>query len=306
MMVTEVEVDVIIDKLLEVRRYRPGTHASLTFEEIVWLCERASEVFMRQPTLLELEAPLMVCGDLHGQYYQLLKYFECGGYPPETNYLFLGDYADQGEQGIETLCLLLAYKVKYPDSLFMLRGNHECASMTRIYGFYDECKQRFNLKLLKAFVRCFNTLPIAAIISGKIFCVHGGLSPELRSLDQIRDIVRPTDIPDSGLLSDLLWSDPNKRVQGWDDGCGRGIGWKFGPDIVTAFVTKHNFSMICRSHQVVDDGYELSTDGRLITIYSEANHLGSYENKGCMMSVNKPGCEMNGVQTTFNLLILNP
>jgi serine/threonine-protein phosphatase PP1 catalytic subunit len=290
-------VDVIIDKLLEVRRYRPGIHASLTFEEIVWLCERASEVFMRQPTLLELEAPLMVCGDLHGQYYQLLKYFECGGYPPETNYLFLGDYVNRGRQGIETLCLLLAYKVKYPDNFFMLRGHHECASMTRIYGFYDECRQRFNIKLWKHFFNCFNTLPIAATISGKIFCVHGGLSPQLESLDQIRNITRPTDVPESGLLTDLLWSDPNQDHTGWMES-DRGISFTFGPEIVTAFVTKHNFSMICRSHQVVEDGYEFSADGRLITIYSEANHLGEFDNKGCMMIVDK--------DLAFSYLMIDP
>ncbi|PSN49827.1 Serine/threonine-protein phosphatase beta isoform, partial [Blattella germanica] len=137
-------------------------------------------------------------GDIHGQYTDLLRLFEYGGFPPEANYLFLGDYVDRGKQSLETICLLLAYKIKYPENFFLLRGNHECASINRIYGFYDECKRRYNIKLWKTFTDCFNCLPIAAIIDEKIFCCHGGLSPDLQGMEQIRRIMRPTDVPDTG------------------------------------------------------------------------------------------------------------
>lgn len=204
------------------------------------LCLKSREIFLQQPILLELEAPLKICGkcnsivqvaklhklkygyhslrspfagDIHGQYTDLLRLFEYGGFPPEANYLFLGDYVDRGKQSLETICLLLAYKIKYPENFFLLRGNHECASINRIYGFYDECKRRFNIKLWKTFTDCFNCLPIAAIIDEKIFCCHGGLSPDLQGMEQIRRIMRPTDVPDTGLLCDLLWSDPDKDVQ---------------------------------------------------------------------------------------------
>ena len=137
---------------------------------------------------------MQICGDIHGQYYDLLRLFEYGGFPPEANYLFLGDYVDRGKQSLETICLLLAYKIKYPENFFVLRGNHECASINRIYGFYDECKRRYNIKLWKTFTDCFNCLPIAAIIDEKIFTMHGGLSPDLNSMEQIRRVMRPTDV----------------------------------------------------------------------------------------------------------------
>lgn len=176
--------------------------------------------------------------------------FEYGGYPPEANYLFLGDYVDRGKQSIETICLLLAYKIKYKENFFLLRGNHECASINRIYGFYDECKRRFNVRLWKTFTDCFNCLPVAALIDEKILCMHGGLSPELKNLDQIRNIARPIDVPDHGLLCDLLWADPDKDLDGWGEN-DRGVSFTFGADKVVEFLEQHDLDLICRAHQVM-------------------------------------------------------
>ena len=120
------------------RGSRPNKTVNLTEAEIRGLCLQSQDVFMKQPILLELAAPIKICGDTHGQYFDLLRLFEYGGFPPESNYLFLGDYVDRGKQSLETVCLLLAYKIKYPENFFLLRGNHECASINRIYGFYDE------------------------------------------------------------------------------------------------------------------------------------------------------------------------
>ena len=149
--------------------------------------------------------PPHIEGDTHGQFYDLLRAFEYGGFPPEANYLFLGDYVDRGKQSIEVAVCILAYKIKYPENFFCLRGNHECAGINRIYGFYDECKRRYSVKLWKQFSDVFNCLPASAVIDDKIFCVHGGLSPELSSLEQIANIARPTDIPETGILCDLIW-----------------------------------------------------------------------------------------------------
>ncbi|EAN32633.1 Serine/threonine-protein phosphatase PP1-beta [Theileria parva strain Muguga] len=282
----ELNLDSIIERLLEVRGNRPIKSVQLSEEEIKGLCHKSREIFLSQSILLELEAPIKICGDIHGQYYDLLRLFEYGGFPPAANYLFLGDYVDRGKQSLETICLLLAYKIKYPENFFLLRGNHECASINRIYGFYDECKRRYSIKLWKAFTDCFNCLPVAAIIDDKIFCMHGGLSPELTTMDQIRQISRPTDVPDTGLLCDLLWSDPDSNTTGWGEN-DRGVSFTFGSDIVVNFLAKHELDLICRAHQVVEDGYEFFSKRRLVTLFSAPNYCGEFDNAGAMMSVDK-------------------
>ena len=210
--------------------------------------------------------------------------FEYCGFPPDANYLFLGDYVDRGKQSLETICLLLAYKIKYPENFFLLRGNHECASINRIYGFYDECKRRYSIKLWKTFTDCFNCLPVCAVVDEKIICMHGGLSPDLHQLSQISRIMRPTDVPDQGLLCDLLWSDPDKDVKGWGEN-DRGVSYTFGADVVTSFLDKHDLDLVCRAHQVVEDGYEFFAKRQLVTVFSAPNYCGEFDNAGAMMSV---------------------
>ncbi|CAO3590881.1 unnamed protein product [Absidia cylindrospora] len=262
--INDVNVDSVIDQLLEVRGSRPGKQVQLGEHEIRFLCQKARDIFMSQPILLDLEAPIKICGDIHGQYYDLLRLFEYGGFPPDSNYLFLGDYVDRGKQSLETICLLLAYKIKYPENFFILRGNHECASINRIYGFYDECKQMEKM----------------------IFCMHGGLSPDLQSMEQIRRVMRPTDVPDTGLLCDLLWADPDKDINGWSEN-DRGVSFTFGADIVSRFLQKHDMDLICRAHQVVEDGYEFFAKRQLVTLFSAPNYCGEFDNNAAMMSVDE-------------------
>jgi len=277
-------VDELIASLLQVRSARPGKEVQLPERQITLLCHAARDIFIQQPILLELEAPIKIVGDVHGQYYDLLRLFEYGGFPPESNYLFLGDYVDRGKQSLETVCLLLSYKVKFPENFFLLRGNHECASINRIYGFYDECKRRYSIKLWKTFTDCFNTLPVSAVVDEKILCMHGGLSPELKSFEQVRRIMRPTDVPDSGLLCDLLWSDPDRDISGWGEN-DRGVSYTFGADVVTKFLNTHDLDLICRAHQVVEDGYEFFARRQLVTLFSAPNYCGEFDNAGAMMSV---------------------
>ncbi|EKM61069.1 uncharacterized protein PHACADRAFT_247423 [Phanerochaete carnosa HHB-10118-sp] len=283
----QLDIDDMIQRLLDVG-YTGKVSKSLCLKnnEIVAICQAAREVFLNQPTLIELSPPVKIVGDVHGQYSDLIRLFEMCGFPPAANYLFLGDYVDRGKQSLETILLLLCYKIKYPENFFLLRGNHECANVTRVYGFYDECKRRCNIKTWKTFIDVFNCLPIAAIVASKIFCVHGGLSPSLHHMDDIKRIQRPTDVPDYGLLNDLLWSDPSDTAQDWEDN-ERGVSYCFGKAIINDFLVRYDMDLICRAHMVVEDGYEFWNDRTLVTVFSAPNYCGEFDNYGACMSVSE-------------------
>ena len=294
-------VDAIIDKLLSVRGNKPGKQVDLKEEEIKFLIDKSLPIMKEQKMLVELEAPLHVCGDIHGQYYDLLRIFEHCGYPGEYNYLFLGDYVDRGKQSLETVCLLLCYKIKFPEKVTLLRGNHESSVTNRIYGFYDECKRRYNVRIWRSFTELFNWLPVAAIIDEKILCMHGGLSPELKNLQNITEISRPTDIPDTGLLCDLLWSDPDKDCVEYDEN-DRGVSVIFGEKIVQDFNKKNDLDLIIRAHQVVDDGYEFFAQRQLITIFSAPNYCGEFDNSAGIMIIDESlTCSLKVLRPVENL-----
>ena len=278
-------IDIIILKLLSVRN-KANKEVRLEYNEIIWICEEVTKIFLNQPVCLYLDTPVNVCGDIHGQYPDLIRLFEAGGYPPDVNYLFLGDYVDRGEQSIETICLLFCFKIKCSNNFFLLRGNHECASLNREYGFYDECKRRYNIKLWKKFVDVFNCMPYSAIVEDKIIFMHGGLSPFLNNLGQLNEIIRPTDVPDEGLLCDLVWSDPESNLKGWEFN-DRGVSYTFNEQIVDNFLTIHNLEVLVRAHQVVEKGYEFFNGRKCVTIFSAPNYCGEFDNAGAMMTINE-------------------
>ena len=268
---------------------------ALTEQEIKLLIHKCKAILQQQPIFLELGSPISILGDIHGQYFDLLRLFDYGGFPPAANYLFLGDYVDRGKQSIETICLLMAYKIKFPENFFMIRGNHEAELVNRIYGFYDECRRRYNVKLWKEFTDMFNWLPIAALIDDKIFCVHGGLSPDLKNIEQLYEIPRPTDVPNSGLLCDILWSDPSGDVDSWGEN-ERGVSYVFSPGEIKKFLDKNSLDLICRAHQVVEDGYEFFGERSLVTVFSAPDYCGEYQNSAAMMIVD------NNLMCSFKVL----
>jgi len=280
------DADAALKLLLSVQNAPPGTEVNIPEELIITIVRATREIFISQPMLIEVDAPINICGDTHGQYSDLLRLFEIGGFPPDANYLFLGDYVDRAKQSIEVVMLTLCYKIKYPESFFLLRGNHECASLNRIYGFYDECKRRYSVKLWRIFADCFNCMPVAAVVADKILCMHGGLSPDLNEINNVFDIARPTDVPDEGLLCDLLWADPDPNVLGWGYNA-RGVSYTFGHDIIAEFLQKHNLDLICRAHQVVEDGYEFQAHRKLVTIFSAPNYCGEFDNAGAILKVSE-------------------
>jgi len=282
-------IDLIIEKLLAVKDEKEGTSAELLDSEIMYLITTVTEIFTSQDVLLQLQAPLTICGDVHGQFHDLLRIFLIGGYPPQTNYLFLGDFVDRGHQSIETICLLFAFKIKYPNNFFMLRGNHECFYINRVYGFYDECIKNYNITIWRAFNNVFTYLPISAIIDDKIFCIHGGISPDLTSLQNIRDLQRPQEVPESGLLCDLLWSDPNPDpdAEPWEDN-ERGTSYKYSSSPVKRFLRENKFDLICRAHQAVMEGYEFPfPDSSVLTLFSAPNYCYEFQNKGAILKVDQ-------------------
>jgi len=290
-------IDDIISRLLAVKpppnsstnmNSKYAKNVCIKNSEILTLLTKVREIFLDQPVLLHLtpNPSLAIAGDVHGQYEDLLRIFDKMGYPPQTNYLFLGDYVDRGKRSLETILLLFAYKIKYPENFFLLRGNHECASINKVYGFFDECKRRCNLKIWKAFTDVFNCLPISAVVAGKIFCVHGGLSPDLIDYEDVTRIQRPTDVPDNGLLNDLLWSDPSETAYEWEES-ERGVSYCFGKRIVKKFLDRNDLDLVCRAHMIVEDGFEFFGNRSLVTVFSAPNYCGEFDNNGAIMSVDK-------------------
>ncbi|KAI6208965.1 Serine/threonine-protein phosphatase [Aphelenchoides besseyi] len=177
--------------------------------------------------------------------------------------------------------------VKYPENFFLLRGNHECSAINRVYGFFEECNRRYqSVRLWQAFQDAFNTMPFTGLVGGKILCMHGGLSPQLKNLDQLRSISRPIDPPNPSLHIDLLWSDPDQYTKGWQSNT-RGVSYVFGPDVVVDMLQKLDLDLIARAHQVVQDGYEFFANRKLVTIFSAPHYCGQFDNAAAMMMVDE-------------------
>ena len=258
----------------------------LTEPEIKILVSKAKEVLSKEDNVQAVSAPVTICGDVHGQFHDLLELFKIGGKCPDTNYLFMGDYVDRGYHSIETLCLLLLLKIRYPTRIYLTRGNHESTEITQLYGFYDECVQKFgNANVWKMFTDLFNYLPISAIVENKIFCLHGGLSPDIETIDEIRRLDRRRDVPRSGAMCDLLWSDPEERL-GWGVSP-RGAGYIFGSDISKKFTQRNNLMMVNRAHQLVMKGYNWSHEKLVCTLFSAPNYCYRCGNQAGIMEVDE-------------------
>ncbi|XP_058117545.1 serine/threonine-protein phosphatase 6 catalytic subunit [Anopheles ziemanni] len=235
------------------------------------LCDIVCELLLEESNVQPVSTPVTVCGDIHGQFYDLEELFRTGGHVPDTNYIFMGDFVDRGYYSLETLTRLLTLKARYPDKITLLRGNHESRQITKVYGFYDECYTKYgNASPWKYCCRVFDLLTIAALIDEKVLCVHGGLSPEIRTLDQIRTINRDQEIPHKGAFCDLVWSDPDDILT-WAESP-RGAGWLFGARVTRDFMSINSLDLICRAHQLVHEGINFQFDRSLVTVWSAPNY----------------------------------
>jgi len=260
-------------------------------------CEKYFEAL---PSLMEIAVPsespnhepsaaprVTVCGDTHGQFYDVLHIFEMNGYPSPTNpYLFNGDFVDRGSFSVEVILTFLLFKISCPQSIYMTRGNHETKNMNRIYGFEGEVKAKYDDKIFELFLEVFGHLPLAAVIENKVFVTHGGIPTDDKvMLDDIRNVKRGMEPPDSGLMSDLLWSDPQPFPG--KSPSKRGVGFSFGPDITDAFLKRNNLDLLVRSHEVKDEGYLLEHGGKTITVFSAPNYCDTMGNKGAFIHFDK-------------------
>jgi len=240
--------------------------------EVKILCQKAMEILMEESNVQRVDAPVTICGDIHGQFYDLKELFKVGGDCPDTNYLFLGDFVDRGFYSVETFLLLLALKVRYPDRITLIRGNHESRQITQVYGFYDECLRKYgSVNVWRYCTEIFDYLSLSALIEDKILCVHGGLSPSINTLDQIRVIDRKQEVPHDGAMCDLLWSDP-EDIEGWGLSP-RGAGFLFGGNVVKQFNHTNGLELIARAHQLVMEGYKyMFPNENLVTVWSAPNY----------------------------------
>lgn len=235
------------------------------------LCSKVIELLIEEANVQHLHTPVTICGDIHGQLHDLLTLFRTGGECPGTQYLFLGDFVDRGFYSLESLLLLLALKVRYPDRIALIRGNHESRQITTVYGFYDECVRKYgSVNVWRYCCEVFDYLALGAIVGGAVFCIHGGLSPDIDTVDQIRVIDRKQEVPHEGGMCDLLWLDP-EDVQGWAI-LPRGAGFLFGNNEVQQFLHRNDVSLIARAHQLVMEGYKEMFDGGLVTVWLAPNY----------------------------------
>lgn len=274
------------------------------------LCQYVGELLIEESNVQPVLSPVTIVGDLHGQFFDLLNLFDrVAGWPPETSYIFLGDFVDRGHNSIETLSLLLCLKLKFPAHITLLRGNHESRQITQVYGFYDECLRKYgNASVWRHCVQCFDCFGLAALIDERVLCVHGGLSPDVRTLDQIRAIDRNQEIPHEGAFNDLVWSDPEDIAGSWQLSP-RGAGFLFGKLVTDEFHEVNNLQFLARAHQLVMEGRKYHFDKRLVTVWSAPNYCYRCGNVAAILEIggsdnfNGQGSSHNDNNRTYNTTI---
>jgi len=263
-------------------RYLPEDHMRI-------LCQMVRSRLVKLPNVIEMQSPVTICGDIHGQFLDLLELLRTAGEPPNNKLLFLGDYVDRGKFSLETITLLFCLFVRYPDHVTLLRGNHETRKISSSYGFLMEIEQKYGGSAVwHECCKTFDLLPISAMIDKKIMAVHGGLSPEVCTMERMNEITRAMEVPNYGPLADILWSDPEERLSGWYLSP-RGAGYLFGSSVVEKFCHINSVDLICRSHQLVQEGFAYSFNRKLCTVWSAPNYVNRCDNKASVLLVDGNG-----------------
>eukprot|EP01132_Coremiostelium_polycephalum_P004275 gene4275-5349_t len=268
---------------------------------LIKILKLSYDMMKELPSLVDIDhettLKITICGDTHGQYYDLLNIFEINGYPSESApYLFNGDFVDRGSFSLEVIVCLLAYKLLYPNHMHLTRGNHESVDMNRFYGFQGEVVQKYSEMVYDLFAELFSWFPLAFVLDSSFMVVHGGLfGKDGVTLDDIRKINRHSpDAADNELLQCLLWSDPQPTPGRAPSS--RGVGIYFGPDVTRKFLKDNNLCTIIRSHEVKEKGYQIDDDGSLITVFSAPNYCDQGGNLGSFIKISEEKIKI----TTFS------
>jgi len=263
-------------------------------EVAIRIVNEGKDMMKSEKNLLQVSSPVTVCGDIHGQFYDLMKLFEIGGPPSSSKYLFLGDYVDRGYFSVECVLYLWALKCCYPESVLLLRGNHECRHLTQHFSFKEECIAKYSEEFYDCCMEAFDCLPLSAVLDSQYLCVHGGISPEIKSIDDINKINRFMEPPPFGPMCDLLWSDPTPDF-GDEDGShfshniARGCSYSYSFEAVCKFAEENGLLSIIRAHEAQDAGYKMFKKNpktkfpSLISLFSAPNYLDVYKNKGAVL-----------------------
>mmetsp|Transcript_29133 Transcript_29133/g.28849 ORF Transcript_29133/g.28849 Transcript_29133/m.28849 type:complete len:412 (+) Transcript_29133:180-1415(+) len=260
----------------------------------MFIINKTIDILAREPNLVRLQDPLLVIGDIHGQFFDLLKILELGGSPEKNKYLFLGDYVDRGAFALEVIILIYCLKLNYPDLVFLLRGNHECRQLTSYFTFRMECIQKYDSEVYEKIMDSFDCLPVAATVNDNFLSVHGGLSPHLKNIRDIDQVYRFEEPPKDGIFCDLLWADPIDNENGvmpssYIQNTTRGCSYLYGADAVNDFLQQNDLIALIRAHEVQADGYKMhrwagDDDFPLvITVFSAPNYCDFYNNKGAII-----------------------
>lgn len=251
-------------------------------------CELMKELLIEESNVQPVAAPVTIVGDIHGQFHDLVELFNKGGMIPKTRYIFMGDYVDRGYNSVETFQLLMCLKLKYPAHITLLRGNHETRQITSVYGYYDENMRKYgNANAWKYCMEVFDNLGLGAVVEGKIFCVHGGLSPDIKTLDQIRLFERRMEPPHDGPFCDLMWSDPTDSTDNWQMSM-RGAGWLFGGNVTNVFNHINGLNLVARAHQLVNDGFQYwFKESSLVTVWSAPNYCYRCGNVASILNISE-------------------
>ncbi|PAA71372.1 hypothetical protein BOX15_Mlig022352g3 [Macrostomum lignano] len=325
----EMNLNELIIRLMSFPADEYSSHPNLTADECLTVCQLAINFLSSDTAIcLRVQSPVNIVGDIHGQFHDLLRIFDRLGQPPKSKYLFLGDYIDRGKYSLEVIVLLLSLMLVYPNSVYLLRGNHEAANVCCRYGFKDEVMQRFGnetgTSVLMGFLRCFQWLPLAGLINQQIFCCHGGISPTFElepyrsskpvsAITSLNSMRRPFEPPQFGAACDLLWADPMPYPQfclfkagdqpakvHWTPSK-RGCSYMFSLEALESALHSFGAGLLVRGHQVAQEGFMSHLNRRCITVFSAPGYSGTHTNAGAVLQIDKDKINMRKPGSFFVL-----